>query len=54
MGDRACYSLWRETFPEIDRRLLFTPGIGGEKKLWFILIHLHLYPAVKRITRHRK
>ena len=54
VGDRACYSLWRETFPEIDRRLLFTPGIGWEKKLWFILIHLHLYPAVKRITRHRK
>lgn len=54
VGDRACYSLWKNTFPEVDRRLLATPGIGWEKKMWFILIHVHLYGAVKRITRRGK
>ena len=53
VGDRACYSLWRNTFPEIDRRLVFTPGIGLEKKMWFVLIHMHLYKAVKGITRRK-
>lgn len=51
VGERSCYRLWRETFPEVDRKLLFTPGIPLEKKFWFVLIHLHLYRPVKRLTR---
>lgn len=51
VGDRDVYRLWRETFPEIDRQLLFTPGIPLEKKGWFLLIRMHLFRPVKRLTR---
>ena len=49
--DRACYSLWRETFPEVDAKLLANPCLSLEKKGWFVLIRLHLYDLVKRVTR---
>lgn len=49
--ERDVYRLWRGTFPEVDRVLLRTPGISLEKKGWFLLIHLHLYRPVKRLTR---
>jgi hypothetical protein len=51
VGDRACYSLWRETFPEVDVKLLSNPYLSLEKKGWFVLIHMHLYDLVKRMTR---
>ena len=51
VGDRACYSLWRETFPELDVKLLANPYLSLEKKGWFVLIHMHLYDLVKRMTR---
>lgn len=51
VGDRACYSLWRETFPEVDAKVLGNPYLSLEKKGWFILIHLHLYDLAKRVTR---
>ena len=46
------YRLWRGTFPEVDRRLLLTPGVSAETKFWFVLIHLHLFGSVKRLTAH--
>ena len=51
VGDRACYSLWRETFPEVDAKVLANPYLSLEKKGWFVLIHLHLYDLAKRVTR---
>ena len=51
VGDRACYALWRETFPEVDAKLLANPELSLEKKGWFVLIHLHLYDLAKRMTR---
>lgn len=45
-----CYKMWRNTFPEIDRRFIFTPGIPFDAKIWFVLIHLHLYHPWKVIT----
>jgi len=45
-----CYRLWRNTFPEIDRYFLFTPEIPLMEKLWFVLIHLHLYHPWKVMT----
>lgn len=51
VGDRACYSLWRETFPEVDAKVLANSYLSLEKKGWFVLIHLHLYDLVKRVTR---
>lgn len=45
------YRLWRETFPEVDHVLLRTPGISLEKKAWYVLIRLHLFGPVKRLTR---
>ncbi len=51
VGDKACYALWRETFPEVDARLLGNPCLSVEKKGWFVLIRLHLYGWVKRLTR---
>jgi glycosyltransferase involved in cell wall biosynthesis len=50
VGEKRCYDIWRSLWPEIDKVLLATPGIPLEKKFWFILIHIRLYPAVKRIT----
>lgn len=49
--EKEGYRLWRETFPEVDRVLLRTPGIPLEKKVWYILIRLHLFRPVKRLTR---
>lgn len=43
-------SLWKETFPEVDKRILFLHSISLEEKIWFILIHLRLYYPVKCIT----
>lgn len=51
VGDKACYAMWKETFPEVDAKLLANPCLSLEKKGWFILIHLHLYAPVKRLTR---
>ena len=51
VGDRACYALWRESFPEVDAKLLSNPCLPLEKKGWFVLIHLHLYDLAKRLTR---
>lgn len=51
VGDPECYRLWREAFPEIDKKLLLTKGFSLEKKGWFVLIHLRLYTAVKRMTK---
>ena len=51
VGDKACYALWRETFPEVDAKLLTNPCLPMEKKAWYILIRLHLYDLVKRVTR---
>ena len=51
VGDKACYALWRETFPEVDAKLLSNPCLPMEKKAWYILIRLHLYDLVKRVTR---
>lgn len=50
LGDPSVRRLWRDTFPEVDRKLLFTPGIPLETRFWFALIHLHLYGPVKRVT----
>lgn len=51
VGEREVYRLWRNTFPEVDRVLLRTPGVPLEKKCWFLLIHLHLFAPVKSLTR---
>ena len=48
--DADCYRKWRNTFPEIDRSFLRTPGIPVREKWWFVLIHLRLYYPWKRIT----
>ena len=44
------YLRWKETFPEVDRKILFLRTCSLEEKFWFILIHLRLYHPVKRIT----
>lgn len=49
---REGYRLWRSTYPEVDKVLLFTPGVTFEEKFWFVLIHLHMYGFVKSITNH--
>lgn len=48
--ERRCFRMWKSLWPEVDGVFLFTPGIPLEKKFWFVLIHLHLYRPVKRIT----
>lgn len=45
------YHLWKNTFPEIDGRFLFTPRIKTEVKIWYILIRMRVYSPIKRITR---
>ncbi len=44
------YQRWKETFPEVDRKVLFSRSCSLEEKFWFVLIHLRLYHPVKRIT----
>lgn len=48
--DPEIYHKWQQTFPEIDRRYLLTPGISFGEKFWFVLIHIHLYYPWKRMT----
>ncbi len=48
---RDIYHKWRSTFPEIDSVLLKTRGIPLNIKIWFILIHLHLFYVCKTVTR---
>lgn len=45
------YKKWRDTFPEIDKLFLFTHGISAKEKLWFIMIHMHLYNPWKRASK---
>ena len=44
------YRIWRNTFPEIDRRFLWIRGISAEDKFWFAAIHLRLFRPIKSIT----
>ena len=44
------YRRWKETFPEVDRKVLSLRTISLEEKFWFLLIHLRLYHPVKRVT----
>lgn len=48
------YHLWINTFPEVDKELLFTHGIPLEMKFWFVLIHLHLYHPWKVLSGKHK
>ena len=41
---------WKETFPEVDRKVLSSQAFSLEEKCWFALIHLRLYHPVKRVT----
>ena len=41
---------WKETFPEVDRKILSSRSCSWEEKWWFVLIHLRLYHPVKRLT----
>ena len=50
VGDAGCYRRWKAVFPEVDKRLLWTPGVKAETKFWFCMIHLRLYAPLKRIT----
>lgn len=52
VGNKECFALWKETFPEVDSRILLSLYLSVEKKIWFLLIHIHLYTPVKRMT-HR-
>ena len=45
------YHLWKATYPEINRRFLFTPKIAWQTKFWFLLIVLRLYRPVKQFTQ---
>ncbi|MBQ7268265.1 MAG: glycosyltransferase family 2 protein [Bacteroidales bacterium] len=47
---RDILRVWKNTFPEINRRFLFTPGIKAEEKFFFILIYLHLFRPWKMMT----
>lgn len=44
------YRRWKETFPEVDRKILSLPTLSLKEKFWFLLIHLRLYHPFKRIT----
>ena len=44
------YRRWKDTFPEVDRKILSLRSCSLEEKFWFILIHLRLYHPVKRVT----
>lgn len=44
------YRRWKETFPEVDRRILSLPTLSLEEKGWYLLIRLRLYHPVKRVT----
>ncbi|MBO6028620.1 MAG: glycosyltransferase family 2 protein [Bacteroidales bacterium] len=46
----AYYRHWKETFPEVDRKVLPSRAFSMEEKFWFVLIHLRLYHPVKRVT----
>ena len=41
------YSVWRNTYPEIDRVMLFTPGIPLKRKILYVLMYLRIYPYLK-------
>ena len=47
----AYYRLWKNTYPEIDSRFIFTPRIKAEVKIWYILIRIKLYRPMKTMTR---
>ena len=44
------YQRWKETFPEVDKKVLSSRSCSLEEKFWFALIHLRLYHPVKRVT----
>ena len=44
------YRRWRQTFPEVDRKVLFLPNCPLEEKFWFLTIHLRLYRPIKCLT----
>ena len=48
------YGYWKNTYPEVDRVFLSTPGIRPDTKFWFVMIHLRLYRPLKGLMRGLK
>lgn len=44
------YKRWRNCFPEVDKVYLLIPGPTMQQRLWFVLIHLHLYHPWKVVS----
>lgn len=42
------YSLWRSTYPEVDKVLVFTRGIPLKRKILYLLMYIRIYPYLKR------
>lgn len=43
-GKRKYYKMWKNTFPELNHRLLFNPLMSLKEKLRFILVMCRAYP----------
>lgn len=43
-ADKEYYQMWKNTFPEINKRILNNPYISWKNKLRYVLVRLHIYP----------
>lgn len=45
--EREYYELWKNTYPEIDKVILFSPYVSQDDKIRYILTRLRLFPFKK-------
>ena len=48
IDNRDVYELWKNTYPEINRRIIFTKKISWRRKVNFITVYLKIYKFLNR------
>lgn len=46
-------NIWKNIYPEINRKYLFTKGIPASLKLIFLLTQMRIYPLIHNILKHK-
>lgn len=49
IGRPHIYKIWRNTFPEIDRDILFNSKMNKKLKLQYLVVRMHLFPLSQKL-----
>jgi len=53
IGEKGVYELWKDTFKEINGKVLTCKSVSFKEKVIFVLIYCHLYQTYKKLKGSR-